>query len=61
MYEVGQVKNFFDGSVYQVERIYTLTPEYMRKFELYHPNRVAMRKISGVGPERLDFAVSKED
>lgn len=61
MYEVGKNVNFLDGSVYEVERLYTLTPEEMKKHELYHANRVMMVKVSGPGPEKIDFAVSKED
>jgi hypothetical protein len=58
-YEVGKNVKFLDGSVYVVESLYTLSPEEMQKYELYQAHRVRMRKISGHGPEKIDFAVNR--
>jgi hypothetical protein len=54
-----QVEQF--GSIYVVERIYSLADEEMRLNNLIHRKRVTLRKISGVnGLDVYDFALPAE-
>lgn len=46
-YELGQEVEHF-GSVYVVERLYSLTDAEMKAHNLYHRNRITIRKVSGV-------------
>lgn len=56
-YIVGEKVNMCD-SVYLVEKVYSLTDEEMKKHNLYHRNRVTLKKLEGVnGLEKLDFAI----
>lgn len=48
-------------SLYLVERVYQLSDEEMQSKELYHRNRVTLRKLAGVnGLPREDFAINLE-
>jgi len=61
MYQAGKEVTFSDGSVYMVDKVYTLDAQEMKRLELFHANRVRMTRISGVGSDILDFAITKED
>lgn len=57
MYKLNQQVEQF-GSIYMVDRIYSLTDEEMRINNLIHRKRITLRKISGVnGLEVYDFAL----
>lgn len=60
MYQVGKEVAFSDGSVYLVDKVYTLDAQEMKRLELCHANRVRMTRISGVGADVIDFAIREE-
>ncbi|WP_088186389.1 hypothetical protein [Desulfosporosinus sp. FKA] len=47
------------GSLYLVEKVYELSDEFMKKYNLAHKKRVTLKKLRGEnGPETDDFAIS---
>lgn len=47
------------GSIYFVERVYEISDEYMKKYNLIHKKRVTLMKLSGKnGSDKEDFAIS---
>lgn len=60
VYIVGNEVELF-GSVYLVERLYTVSDEYMRDNGIKHKARVTLRKIKGEnGLEEMDFAITNK-
>lgn len=60
MYTAGQQIERF-GSIYTVERVYSLTDDEMKIHGLLHRNRVTLRKVSGAnGSDVYDFALPAE-
>lgn len=58
-YEIGKTVNYSDGSTYLVKDIYTLTQAEMINLELCHPDRVRLHKLSGVGSDVIDCALTR--
>ena len=48
-------------SIYKVEKIYQLSNEHMKKYDLYHKTRVTLTKVSGNGIDKMDSALPNEE
>jgi len=50
------------GSVYVVERVYSLTDKEMKERNLKHRERVTLKKIKGTnGDDILDYAITGKE
>lgn len=54
--KIGDVVTMNKDTVYKVVNIYQITNEYMEQHNLYHKNRITLKKIKGEGQDQLDFA-----
>ena len=61
IYTEGDKITHENGSVYLVEKVYQITEDYMRKYDLYYKNRVKLVKLSGEGIDSMDFAVTENN